>query len=186
VALGRDQHVLEAAEDMRADRLALIGASHDPRHVALGGADAEMVRPELNEPFPETGLSLEREPHPRRNLVAIGPVGQRRLVGWFRRRHCVLAVWHGRRSRDLLAGGGLRLARSPLGILEGIERRTDLGRSGIAQPGRLRQRAPRDLGEQAFARRSPARTAATPRSRCAKHSGSPCVASGRVRLAFPD
>ena len=47
------QHVAEAAEHVRADRLALEAAGHDPHGGALAGRDAEMVGPELHQPLDE-------------------------------------------------------------------------------------------------------------------------------------
>src|SRR5260370_33771256 len=59
MALDREQHVGEAAQQMRANRLALIGAAQRA-HAALVGGDAEMVRPEPHQPLDQTELGAER------------------------------------------------------------------------------------------------------------------------------
>ena len=55
----RQQHVAEAPEHMRADGFALVGAA-DLAHIALVRRNAEMVRPEPDQPFDETDLGAER------------------------------------------------------------------------------------------------------------------------------
>ena len=58
----RQQHVGEAAEHVRADRLALVAAGHAHRRV---GRDAEMVRPEPDQPLDESDLGRDRGIEPR-------------------------------------------------------------------------------------------------------------------------
>ena len=57
--LDREQHVGELPEHMRADRLALIGAADRPRRPLVGG-NAEMVRPEPDQPLGEADIGVER------------------------------------------------------------------------------------------------------------------------------
>ena len=64
MALDREQHVAEAAEHMGADRLALERAGDRP-HLRLVGGDAEMVRPEPDEPLDKSDLGRERGVEPR-------------------------------------------------------------------------------------------------------------------------
>ncbi len=70
MGLDRQQHVGEAAEHVRADRLALVGAA-DRTHAALVGGDAEMIRPEPDEPFGEADVGAERGMNARLGLVEI-------------------------------------------------------------------------------------------------------------------
>ena len=65
MALGRQQQVGEAAEHVRADRLALkaAGGRRD-----LGGGDAEMIGPEPDKALDKTDLSIERRLQPRPRL----------------------------------------------------------------------------------------------------------------------
>ena len=57
MAFDRSQQIGEAAEHMRADRLALIGAGH--AHDFVGG-NAEMVRPEPDQPFDKADIGIGR------------------------------------------------------------------------------------------------------------------------------
>src|SRR5258706_477359 len=57
MALDRKQHVGEAAEHVRADRLALISAGHGRN---LVGRDAEMIRPKPHQPLDETDVGGKR------------------------------------------------------------------------------------------------------------------------------
>src|SRR2546430_17098738 len=53
MGLDRGQHVDEAAQEVRSDRLALIGAGH---RYDLIGRNAEMIRPKPNEPLDEADV----------------------------------------------------------------------------------------------------------------------------------
>ena len=57
MALGGQQQIGEAAEHVRTDGLALIGAGHAPD---LVGRDAEMIGPEPNQPLDKSDLGAER------------------------------------------------------------------------------------------------------------------------------
>ncbi len=54
--LNGEQHVGKASKHMWTDRLALIGAGDLRHHRALGGRDAEMVRPEPDQALREADL----------------------------------------------------------------------------------------------------------------------------------
>ena len=73
MALDREQHVAEAAEHMRADRLALERAGDRP-HAGLVGRHAEMVRPEPDQPLDEADARRRARrrcaPWPRRDRAA--------------------------------------------------------------------------------------------------------------------
>ena len=56
MAFDGDQHVGEAAEHVRADRLALVGADHGD---ILVGRDAEMVGPEPHQALDETNVGAD-------------------------------------------------------------------------------------------------------------------------------
>lgn len=58
--LDGQQHVGEAAEHEGADSLALESAGAGPHELALGGRDAEMVRPETDQSFDKAGCGTER------------------------------------------------------------------------------------------------------------------------------
>ena len=66
MAFDREQHVAEAAEHMRADRLALVAAGH---RLNLVGRDAEMVRPEPHQPLGKADLGADRGVDARLRLV---------------------------------------------------------------------------------------------------------------------
>ncbi len=67
MAFGGQQKIGEAAEHMRADRLALIGAGHGND---LVGGDTKMVRPEPHQPFDKADIGSERQ---RRNAPWLPP-----------------------------------------------------------------------------------------------------------------
>ncbi len=62
MAFDRQQHVGKAAEHMRPDRFALVSARHRQN---LVGRNAEMVRPEPDQPLDKAELSFERGVEPR-------------------------------------------------------------------------------------------------------------------------
>jgi hypothetical protein len=57
MALGGEKHVPKPAEHVRPDCLTLVGAGHA---ADLVGGDAEMIRPEPDEPLDETNIGVER------------------------------------------------------------------------------------------------------------------------------
>ena len=63
-----EQHVRKAAKDVRADRLALVGAG---QRAYLVGGHAEMVRPEPDQPFGKTELGHERSVETRFRLFEV-------------------------------------------------------------------------------------------------------------------
>src|SRR3974377_2533998 len=66
----RLQHVGEAAEHTRPDRLALEGAGPNPRETALVGRNAEMIGPEHHEALGEAAIGQHRALQPRQRLGA--------------------------------------------------------------------------------------------------------------------
>ena len=121
MALDRQQHVGEAAEHMRADRLALVGAGHA---ADLVRRDAEMVGPEPDQPLGEADLGAERGLDAGLGLVEIdllpriGRSASAAAFAWLRIAFASRAVMrrrhpHGGRFRHLLLLGFLLLFRSP-------------------------------------------------------------------------
>ncbi len=97
--LDRLQHVGEAPEHVRPDRLAFERARPHPRQRALVGGDAEMIGPEHHQPFGETAIGDGRALQPRQRL------GAKRLlddVERLRRRLCRTRLHRlGRRHRGI-------------------------------------------------------------------------------------
>jgi len=96
------QHVGKAAEHVRPDRLALVGAG-DAAHRSLVGRDAEMVGPEHHEPLEESGI------RGRRVTAASGGFLDERVAADFcglRRRRCGAGGRGGRWRRGLLGRRG--------------------------------------------------------------------------------
>jgi hypothetical protein len=161
MGLNRQQHVLEAAEQVRPDRLALEGAGGDAHARALRHGNGEMVGPEHRQPFGEAdhrvahgpveaGVDLGEEDQLR-------PVGHRRCAGAYRSR--VLAARHHLPARHRPAGGILRccllvltLALELALLQEGEEVDHQLRRRLQFRSGRHRQRAAGDLLPQCAAR----------------------------------
>ena len=142
----RLQHVAEAAEHMRPDRLALERAGPHPRQRTLVGGNAEMVGPEHHQPLDESAIGDHRALQPRQRLGAIGllddverPRRRFRRVGRGRRHlGLVAAGWRrihgGGFSRDV--GGGVAERQFPPGH-PGLRRRL----RGSARFRRLYRRA---------------------------------------------
>ncbi len=125
MGFGGQQHVAEAAEHVRADDLAFIGAAN-LAHVALVRRHAEMVRPEPDEPLEEADLGAERGLDARLGFREINLLRHpgTRIAHWhWRRRRRGLIVHLRQGSAAARRGGLLRgafgLARRPLRLLEG-------------------------------------------------------------------
>ena len=73
--LDRDQHVGEAAQDMRADRFAFESAGKRAHARALVGGNTEMVRPEPNEPLDKADLGAKRRIDPQARLFQVKLLG---------------------------------------------------------------------------------------------------------------
>jgi len=114
MAFDGEQHVGKAAEHVRADRLALIGAGHAPD---LVGGDAEMVGPEPDQPLGESDGRAKRSFHAQLRLVEIDlPAGVGHRFG--RGFECGIAFATLRaclRHRGRSAHWQLRLLRGALG-----------------------------------------------------------------------
>src|SRR5262249_9844238 len=94
---GGEQHVAEAAEHVRADDLAFVGAAN-LAHIALVRRDAEMVRPEPDEPLEKADLGAERGIDTRLGF---------REINLLREAGARIALWRGGgRGVSLHAGGG--------------------------------------------------------------------------------
>ena len=156
MGFGGEQHVGEAAEHMRPDRLALIGAG-ETRH--LVGRHAEMVGPEPHQPFGKADLGAERRGKARLGFAAddvahhIGffRFGRRGLGRGLGRRH---GVWI-RAAHGALAFFGLALGDDlpgpPFGaeFEGGAHRHRAAHEMGAVDPADVR---PVELGEQCAAR----------------------------------
>ena len=111
--LDRAQHVGEAAEHVRADRLALERAGGGAADAALGDRDAEMIRPERDQPFDEadrrrTGLLEPRLRFGAKELL----LGPRLVHHRSRRRRGVQAARAGASAATLGAGMPSRARRA--------------------------------------------------------------------------
>src|ERR1043166_8129026 len=66
MALGGEQHLAEASEDVWPYRLAFVAGRHVVDEV---DRDAEVVRPEPHQPLDEADVGLERAVEPRLDLL---------------------------------------------------------------------------------------------------------------------
>ncbi|MEY9470200.1 hypothetical protein ABH992_002599 [Bradyrhizobium yuanmingense] len=103
--LDRPQHVGEAPEHVRPDRLALERPGPDPRQLALAGGDAEMIGPERDQALGEAAFGERGALQPRQRLGAKGFLNDverlRRWLGGGLRGHVRL---HGLGPNGVLGG----------------------------------------------------------------------------------
>ena len=149
MALDGEQHVGEAADDMRADRLALERAG-EAAHEGADRRDGEMIAPELRHPLGKRRVALGRGGGPRGDfgeingthpLVELLAVGRVLLVA----HHLELLGEHHRR-RGQAAGERLRLHHLPRDPAARIGR----DRVELARP---RREAEAGLGDEGTRRR---------------------------------
>jgi hypothetical protein len=119
----RDQHVLEAAENVGTDGLALECAGHERRDAAGFQPDREMVRPERRETFGEADIGAQHRPDSGLYLVQDdGRPGRRRPLGLRLVRHAPAGASPLRSRRARPFAGSRSLLDEPLQLQESRRR----------------------------------------------------------------